>query len=385
MISKILFAGCSYTWGQSLHYCGNFPDDVHPRDGFYYEDNLKPHHYQYNVDNRFATKVSDYFGRKALVSARNGNSNPLMVEWIYKSLSGNPTVDCVIVQTTSFSRGYYQNKNDIQQIEEFNNLIDYCEERDILIKFIHMDLGGDIPTPIAISDKIKNRTILFDGKLDWFHTMYKDKNGNRDYRTIGCDYDVSDTHFNLKGHDYLTKIIIDSLKKSNYVPIKKLSLPKLFNTNLFIKSDFNVVHNHYNEKYKDTRYHQFLLYNNTNDSVAYDINLIDKNIIQSFIEKVNKYDLIRVWMLVYLPEKSTGFHTDSSDDFHRYVYEIQTSDDSSFKYIEYDVFKSINNFNNNVLYIGNSVHSFENKSKTDTRVAIVFDTKYPIHKIQENE
>jgi hypothetical protein len=333
MISKILFAGCSYTWGQSLHYYGRFPDDIHPKDGFYYEDDLKPHHYQYNVDNRFATKVADYFGRKAIVSARNGNSNPLMIDWIYRTFSEHSTIDCVIVQTTSFSRGYGQNKNEIEQIQEFDNLIDYCEERNILIKFLHMDIGGNLSDGIQLSDKIKNRTILFDDKLDWFHTIFKDKNEKPDYRVVGYDYDTIDTHFNPKGHDYVAKLIINALKKNNYVPIKKLRLPKLFNSDLFLKSDFDNLYNHYIQNYKNTKDHQFLIYNSSNDSVAYDIDLSDTSLIESFIKKLNIHKLIKVWMLVYLPEKSTGFHSDSSDDFHRYVFEIKSSNNSVFRYI----------------------------------------------------
>lgn len=385
MISKMLFAGCSYTWGQSLHYYGNFNDEKHPKDGFYYEHDLLPHHYQFNVDNRFATKVSDYFGRKPIVSARNGNSNPLMVDWIYRTLLQHPTIDCLVVQTTSFARGHSQNKTESEQIQDFDNLIDYCEDRDILIRFLHMDVGGDLPNTLQLSNKIKDRTILFDGKIDWFHTILRDKDGKLDYRTVGHDYQNSDTHFNLHGHSYLAKIIIDELIRSNYVPIKKLTLPKLFNSDLFLKSDFDNLYNHYIQNYKSTRDHQFLIYNSSNDSVAYDIDLTDKNLIESFIEKLNIHKLIRVWMLVYLPEKSTGFHSDSSDDFHRYVFEIKSSNDSVFRYIEYDKFKNIDNFENKVLYIGNSVHTFENKSKTDSRIAIVFDTKDPIHKIKENE
>lgn len=386
MISKILFLGCSYTWGQSLHYYGGFGDDEHPKDGFFYENNLRPHHYQYNVDNRFATKVADYFGRKAIVSARNGNSNPLMVDWAYRELKKHDTIDCLIVQTTSFSRGYGQNKSETQQVEIFDNLIDYCESKDILIRFLHMDLGGDIPNPIKLSEKIKNRTIMFDGKLDWFHTILPiDSDANYDYRVVASDFkDSRDTHFNHNGHDYLTKIIIDELIKSNYIPIKKLDLPKLFDNEKVLKSDFENVSKYYNKNYLKTKYHQFLLSNNTKNDVAYDIDLSGKNLIQIFLDKLKEYDLLRTWMLVYPPGKVTGFHSDSSTEFYRYVFEIQPTNDSKFRYVEYDIFKSINNFQNKILYIGNSIHSFENNSKTDTRIAIVFDTKKPIHKINLN-
>lgn len=221
----MIFAGCSYTWGQSLHLYGGFNDDRHPRDGFYYEESLLPHHYQYNVDNRFATKVADYFGRKPIVAARNGNSNPLMIDWVYRVLKQNPNTDCIIVQSTSFSRGYNQLGDDDKQIESFNELIKFVENQNILIRFIHMDLGEN-HSRIELSEEIKSRTILYDGKLDFYHTVLEE-NGKRDYRTVASDFEGNDTHFNIEGHKYLAKIIIKELEKSNYEIVKKSELPKL--------------------------------------------------------------------------------------------------------------------------------------------------------------
>lgn len=378
----MLFAGCSYTWGQSLHYYGGFSDDVHKKDGFFYENELRPHHYQYNVDNRFATKVADYFGRKAIVAARNGNSNPLMVDWIYRKLKQHPTIDCIVVQSTSFHRGFPK-RNEKEQIEDFNNLIDYCDSHSILIKFLHMDLGGGdylLNKEFKLSKKIIERTILFDDKLDWFHTLIPNM-GKYDYRTVASDFpEVSDTHFNLKGHDYVSKNIIQSLLKSNYSIIKKIEIPKLLDNIFFKKSDFDELYQYYNTNFSNNPKRQYLLYKNISESCAYDVDISDNNLINSFIDKIKKYNPIRCWMLVYSPYASTGFHSDLSDDFYRYVFEIQSSNNSKFVYVNYDEFKSIDNFEDKILFIGSAIHSFENKSTTDTRIAIVFDTTIPIHK-----
>ena len=42
MIRNIVFAGCSFTWGQSLHFFayGDESDNIHPLDGNYYENKL---------------------------------------------------------------------------------------------------------------------------------------------------------------------------------------------------------------------------------------------------------------------------------------------------------------------------------------------------------
>lgn len=374
MISTMIFAGCSYTWGQSLHLYGGFNDDRHPQDGFYYEESLLPHHYQYNVDNRFATKVSDYFGRKPIVCARNGNSNPLMIDWIYGKLKENPNTDCIIVQTTSFARGYNQLGDDNKQIQAFNELIKFVEERDILIRFIHMDLGGE-HGGIELSDEIKSRTILYDGKLHFFHTMLV-KNGSRDYRVVGADFGTSDTHFNLVGHQYLTKIIIEELEKSNYENVKKIGLPKLIKNKIFNKHDFNSLL----DFVKDSDKKQYLLYSTDKNNVAYDEDLTDNNLINHVIEKLQKFKLLNIWLMKYPPNYGLGYHQDATQTSNRYVYELQSADNSFFEFFNYNKISKIENINDDILYIGNTFHDFKNNSKTNTRISLVFDTKIKLTK-----
>ena len=374
MISTMIFAGCSYTWGQSLHLYGEFNDDRHPQDGFYYEESLLPHHYQYNVDNRFATKVSDYFGRKPIVCARNGNSNPLMIDWIYGKLKENPNTDCIIVQTTSFARGYNQLGDDNKQIQAFNELIKFVEERDILIRFIHMDLGGE-HGGIELSDEIKSRTILYDGKLHFFHTMLV-KNGSRDYRVVGADFGTSDTHFNLVGHQYLTKIIIEELEKSNYENVKKIGLPKLIKNKIFNKHDFDSLL----DFVKDSDKKQYLLYSTDKNNVAYDEDLTDNNLINHVIEKLQKFKLLNIWLMKYPPNYGLGYHQDATQTSNRYVYELQSADNSFFEFFNYNKISKIENINDDILYIGNTFHDFKNNSKTNTRISLVFDTKIKLTK-----
>jgi len=374
MISTMIFAGCSYTWGQSLHLYGEFNDDRHPQDGFYYEESLLPHHYQYNVDNRFATKVSDYFGRKPIVCARNGNSNPLMIDWIYGKLKENPNTDCIIVQTTSFARGYNQHGDDNKQIQAFNELIKFVEERDILIRFIHMDLGGE-HGGIELSDEIKSRTILYDGKLHFFHTMLV-KNGSRDYRVVGADFGTSDTHFNLVGHQYLTKIIIEELEKSNYENVKKIGLPKLIKNKIFNKHDFDSLL----DFVKDSDKKQYLLYSTDKNNVAYDEDLTDNNLINHVIEKLQKFKLLNIWLMKYPPNYGLGYHQDATQTSNRYVYELQSADNSFFEFFNYNKISKIENINDDILYIGNTFHDFKNNSKTNTRISLVFDTKIKLTK-----
>ena len=72
MIRNIVFGGCSYTWGQSLHLFNK--SDVKsdtPSSSAFVHERLRYWEYQSNVDRRFPTIVSDYFGRKAKVHTMN--------------------------------------------------------------------------------------------------------------------------------------------------------------------------------------------------------------------------------------------------------------------------------------------------------------------------
>ena len=184
MIRNIVFAGCSFTWGQSLHFFqyGDGSDNIHPLDGDYYENKLLPHHYQYNVDNRFPTIVSDYFGRKPIVDAHNGGST----ESIYKTMKKiNNLTDAVIVQTTQFHRSLEVPK----------------KIKDKSIKILGMDTFHKITSePINRKDKI----------------IYTD---NKYYKYLACSsivhnkHNLIDEHFSPKGHRMLANEIIKNLEK----------------------------------------------------------------------------------------------------------------------------------------------------------------------------
>ena len=138
MIRNIVFAGCSFTWGQSLHFFayGDESDNIHPLDGNYYENKLLPHHYQYNVDKRFPTIVSDYFGRKPIVEANNGGST----ESIYKTMGKiNEYTDAVIVQTTQFHRSLETGISLTKQVSMLESIVDICEKKGLILRFIHWD------------------------------------------------------------------------------------------------------------------------------------------------------------------------------------------------------------------------------------------------------
>ena len=198
MIRNIVFAGCSFTWGQSLHFFayGDESDNIHPLDGNYYENKLLPHHYQYNVDKRFPTIVSDYFGRKPIVEANNGGST----ESIYKTMGKiNEYTDAVIVQTTQFHRSLETGISLTKQVSMLESIVDICEKKGLILRFIHWDW----PEEIEIPKKIKDKSIKILG-MDTFYQITSEpinrKDGiinkdNKYYKYLACSSQLHDNHF----------------------------------------------------------------------------------------------------------------------------------------------------------------------------------------------
>ena len=198
MIRNIVFGGCSLTWGQSLHYHSGYRDLYIPPDGIFDGNKLNHRHYQYILDNRFATKVSDYFGRKSIVRAENGGENCQIVNIVDEFTNEN--TDVIIIQTTAFSR--CKDKSITEQIDLFLNLLKKYE-KNIIIKFIHWDI------PIEFLPKeILDKTIFFNDKHSfWDLLMHKDSKYSIEY-----SFGIPDKHFNQDGHDLIANTIIKELE-----------------------------------------------------------------------------------------------------------------------------------------------------------------------------
>jgi hypothetical protein len=71
----IIFAGCSFTWGQGLYYYSNLSTLQEP-EKFLYDRNIVKHtHIKYMESVRFPRLVANYFNTFELVNHHNGGSN----------------------------------------------------------------------------------------------------------------------------------------------------------------------------------------------------------------------------------------------------------------------------------------------------------------------
>jgi hypothetical protein len=206
LIRNIVFGGCSLTWGQSLHYYGYFKDALPNKDGSFDFNKLKINHYQYIVDNRFATKVADYFGKKPIVRAMNGGNNCIISDLVKEKV--NKFTDAIIIQTTAFTR--CKKKTIEEQMQMYLDIIEKYKNTDIVIKFFHWDIPIEF-----IPKQILEKTIFFNGD----HSFYNLLMGPESIYTIEKTFGIPDFHFNQRGHDLIANILIKELEPIIKKPI----------------------------------------------------------------------------------------------------------------------------------------------------------------------
>lgn len=80
-IKGMLFAGCSFTWGQGLYYYGYSPSLKEPEPHRYDENLIKEPHLSYMYSVRFPRLVSNHFNTFELVQPWNGGSHDKIINW----------------------------------------------------------------------------------------------------------------------------------------------------------------------------------------------------------------------------------------------------------------------------------------------------------------
>jgi hypothetical protein len=95
-VKGMVFAGCSFTWGQGLHYYNNvshLPYDDHVN-RFKYEF-INPHDYEFIKLNRFANLVASHFNTYSFVRPQNGGCSDATLTWwdITETYSHNPSLN----------------------------------------------------------------------------------------------------------------------------------------------------------------------------------------------------------------------------------------------------------------------------------------------------
>lgn len=74
-IKGMIFAGCSFTWGQGLNYYNDFPTNVYQPIGKYDKRDLSACQIKFIEKNRFPRLVANHFDSYEFVRPQNGGSN----------------------------------------------------------------------------------------------------------------------------------------------------------------------------------------------------------------------------------------------------------------------------------------------------------------------
>jgi len=88
----MIFAGCSFTWGQGLWFYSNLETLINPENKWGYSPGLVNHaHFKFMEANRFSRIVSDFLGSYELVHYKNGGANDQIVRYWKRCLEAEFT------------------------------------------------------------------------------------------------------------------------------------------------------------------------------------------------------------------------------------------------------------------------------------------------------
>ena len=140
----IIFAGCSFTWGEGLELYSEYPTIRYSfykqeHKGYYFPEAVmyqKPGHVRFIEANRFSRKVAQHFNTFDLVHPKNGGSLSTMRKFIASSLlEYEGDIEYIVLQFTEVLRDVYIHDNcindccDISVREILNDRVSYeCKE-----------------------------------------------------------------------------------------------------------------------------------------------------------------------------------------------------------------------------------------------------------------
>lgn len=109
-VKGMIFAGCSFTWGQGLNYYNNFPTNIEMPLGRFDKTQLTGSHIKYIEKYRFPRLVADHFNTYEFVKWSNGGSNQDAVRWFnvrFNQVSNLDTKQAIIVEGQKPKRIFY--------------------------------------------------------------------------------------------------------------------------------------------------------------------------------------------------------------------------------------------------------------------------------------
>jgi hypothetical protein len=117
MMKGIIFAGCSFTWGQGLYHYSDFNDVIKSDDGNFKHENITDAHFKFKNTLYFPRLVANHFNTFETVRKTNGGSDENSINFVnglFKNvgdkLNGQfeyDDFDYLILQTSQISRNKF--------------------------------------------------------------------------------------------------------------------------------------------------------------------------------------------------------------------------------------------------------------------------------------
>jgi hypothetical protein len=112
----IIFAGCSFTWGQGLYYYSDFPNVVPQTDGDFKPHKITDAHIKFKDTLRFPKLVAEYFNTIEITRKPNGGNDRMSMKFVDNILNEGGTdgkyyieeIDYIILQTSQIVRNGFE-------------------------------------------------------------------------------------------------------------------------------------------------------------------------------------------------------------------------------------------------------------------------------------
>lgn len=160
-VKGMAFAGCSFTWGQSLWYYSNLSSLVLQQHNKYDPKHVNFTHRAFAEANRYPRLVAKHFNTYELCQPFNGGSNSTILDyWQKYALRNDSTLDERRITNRNIKGPVY----DINDISHFTLQITHWARTDINLVHRGVDYGH------------MQRWVLFEDKQDLFYEYLEDNN-----------------------------------------------------------------------------------------------------------------------------------------------------------------------------------------------------------------
>lgn len=252
----IIFAGCSFTWGQGLYYYSDLPNVMPQSDNDFHPSKVTDAHVKYKDTLRYPRLVSNHLGTFEVTKKSNGGNDKTSMDFVNKLFKGGSDegkyyieeIEYIIFQTSQIVRNGFEfvynntkyNINESHSNKPFTNWLiqenltydewfsSFCQQvfDDIKNFFIFYEEKGiktrilswqnDLVPYILKDDFMNERHIKLNYSTEKYNSI-EDLMNNVQNMSISNDYftfsnPINDTHPSKLCHKTIANSIITNIK-----------------------------------------------------------------------------------------------------------------------------------------------------------------------------